>query len=65
MKMSEKRRQAVYNAISEPIVDLRIESSLADVNRKRITPKDMDSKLFALEFKIASRVWRALNLEDS
>lgn len=65
MKMSEEKRMRVYGAISQPIVDLRIDVARADSSGFPIKPLDLDSYLFALELKIWSKVKRALDLSEA
>lgn len=60
MKMSEKKRQEVYSAISDSIMDLRIE---LNKEGSAIKPLSIDSDLFKLEIKIWKKVKRALNIE--
>jgi len=60
MNMSEKKRQEVYNAISETIMELRIELNGDD---SPIKPMTIDNDLFRLESIIWKRVKRALNID--
>ena len=54
MKLSEKKKSALYDAIRDPIIDLRV------LNDHR--PIDIDAELFLLEQKIWRKVHKALNL---
>lgn len=60
MKMSEKKRQQVYSAISNSIMDCRIEIKK---ERGEITALAIDGKLFNLEREIWKRVKMALAVE--
>ena len=59
MKMSDKKIQRVYNAISENIVNLRIQNSSG------LSIEEMDEKLFKLQSKIWKDVVQALNLTNT
>ncbi len=59
MKMSEKKRQDVYAAISNSIMDCRIE---IQKERGEITALAIDGKLFNLEIEIWKRVKQALGI---
>ena len=52
MKLSEKRRQAIYNAVANPIMDLRVAIKMGKV-------KDIDDALFRLEIKAGQDALRA------
>ena len=54
MRMSEKKRQELYNAIHITVVDLRIELDL---------PTADDIKLFALTYKIWSKQKEVLGID--
>lgn len=56
MIVSEKRATAIYNAISNPIQDLRIENSAG------FSIEEMDEKLFKLEQEIFKKLSIALDL---
>ena len=58
MKMSEKKRSEVYNAINTPIQNLRMKYI-----RNRMVGQDVDGDLFALNNEIWRAVHKALNLE--
>lgn len=60
MILSEKKKQLAYNAISESIIDVRIE--LAKNNHDKET---IDEHLFQLERRIWNRLRAALNIADS
>ena len=60
VKMSEKKRQEVYAAISNSIMETRIDINKSD---KPIEPLEIDGKLFNLEICIWKRVKQALNLD--
>lgn len=60
MKVSEKKKQAGYEAISTPIMDLRVVALRQD---KKIDPLELDGMLFKLELKIWEGVKTALNIE--
>jgi len=57
--MSDKKIQRVYNAISENIVNLRIQNSSG------LSIEEMDEKLFKLQSKIWKDVVQALNLTNT
>lgn len=61
MRVSEKKKQAAYDAIADTIMDLRISTRRAG---KPIDPLDLDGELFKLELKIWKRVKSAFNIED-
>ena len=58
MRLNEKRKSELYNAISEPIMDVRI------TIQKYGSPssEDIDSRLFRMQSEIWKRVHNALNL---
>ena len=60
MKMSEKKRQAVYDAISSSIMDLRIELNKSD---SAIGVLSIDAELFKLELRIWKKVKDELNVD--
>ena len=60
MKISENKKAAAYEAISDPITALRISSKLG--NRK-IDPLELDVELFKLEIEIWKRLKLALNID--
>jgi len=61
MKLSDKRKQELYSAISARIMDLRVElkmnPDLSDLDK-------LDARLFKLEQEIWPDVKQALNLTD-
>ena len=59
MRMSEKRREEVYKAFSDPIMDLRVECLKAPP----LSTDELDDKLFKLEMEISARLQLALLLE--
>jgi hypothetical protein len=59
MVISEKRHTQLYNAISDPIVDLRIKSC------KGISIERMDKLLFNLEIEIYKRISKSLALQGN
>lgn len=59
MKMPEKRCNALYAAIREPIVDLRMELERTPARRV-----NLDARLFRLEQAIWTHVRAALELEE-
>lgn len=59
MKMSDKKRQEVYAAISNSIMDLRIS---LNKEGEKIDPLSIDGELFKLEARIWLRVKSALNV---
>jgi hypothetical protein len=63
MRLSERRVQRVYGAISDPIIQLRIAVSRADAENRPMSPKELDERLFALEIAAWKGVRAALNLE--
>jgi len=59
MKISEERKSKLYDAISEPIMQLRI-----DLQRYgSLNSELLDSKLFKVEADIWREVHKILNLE--
>ena len=58
MKMSEKKRQELYDAMSDRIMQLRI-----DIKQGNIV--DIDGALFKLEIDIWQRVKKVLNIKDA
>ena len=65
MRMSEEKRQRVYNAISRPIMDLRIDIARADSAGNPVSPVEVDGSLFALESRVWEQVKTALGLSES
>ena len=59
MKVSEQRNQEIFNAISEPIMDLRIK-----INKGLHLMESVDGELFKLQITIHEKVRQALNIED-
>ena len=60
MKVSEEKKQAAYNAISDPIMELRIKARRdgGDINSN-----EFDNDLFDLGLTIWKRLQIALNIE--
>lgn len=58
MKMSEKRKDDLYSAISEPIMRERIEIQSTGSR----SGEDLDFMLFQLELKIWKEVSKAMNI---
>jgi len=62
MKISQKNKSALYGAIREPIIDLRIKHRRS--NSDTITINQFDDDMFQLEQKIWSEIKSALKIED-
>ena len=60
MRVSETKKAAAYEAISDPIMDLRISTKMTGA---KIDPLALDGELFKLEIEIWQRVKKALNIE--
>ena len=60
MKVSERRKAVAYEAISDPIMDLRISTKMG--NRK-VDPLELDGELFKLEIEIWKRLKSALSIK--
>lgn len=58
MRLSDKRKSALYSALSDPIMELRV-----DANREGMTREQLDRRLFTLEQHIWRRIKRALDME--
>lgn len=58
MKMSEKKRSAIYEAIANPIMDLRISLE------REYNQDSLDQKLFKLEQQIWTKLKIALGLAE-
>ena len=58
MKLSAKRKTALFNAIHEPIINLRI-------SRYPGSGDELDTKLFDLRGEIWAEVKKALEIEDT
>ena len=56
MRISAKRRQELFKAIDEPVMDLRIVIAKGE--------NSIDAKLFRLAIDIHARVKKALGIED-
>ncbi len=62
MRLSDKRRSALYAAISDPIMDVRVEIQ----GNKWDTPQyEIDGALFRATLDIHKRIIEALNLEEA
>jgi hypothetical protein len=59
MNITRNKAISLYKAISDPIIDLRVENSSS------FSIEEMDEKLFELEKEIAERVRVALNLKKN
>lgn len=59
MKISDERSATLYRAISEPIMQMRIQYSKAHP----LPAEELDAELFKLERRIWREVVKALNLE--
>ena len=59
--MSEKRRTALYKAIMDPIMDLRVTNSIASRGQP-LTSEEIDKGLYDMENRIWRRVCAALEL---
>lgn len=57
MRISEKKSQALFDAISDSIMDLRIEL-------KQDNSINIEEKLFKLQFTISNKVDEALNIKE-
>jgi hypothetical protein len=57
VKLSEKKKSELYEAISEPITQLRIMLTKGQI--------DVDSELFDLQHNIWREVHKALNLDGT
>ena len=60
MRMSEKKRSELYNAVRENIMVLRIEIP----NMNMLTDEKIDDKLRKLEIDIWKDIKKTLNLQD-
>ena len=60
MRLSEYRKDALYQAFSKPIMDLRIMSARAG----GLGEQRLDALLLDLESRVWRRICEALNLED-
>jgi hypothetical protein len=58
MKISQKRFKKLYDAIYNPIMDLRVKNKMGNV-------KDIDEELFVLENRIYKEVKEALELQKT
>ena len=65
MELSEKRRTALYAAISEPIMNKRIAVAQSDNILGKKNSKDIDELLYKLERDIWREVRLALNISGS
>lgn len=68
MRLSEEKRQAVYDAIHQPVMDQRV---IVQRRRRRITDvgqikqfDQIDNEMFYLDVEIFKRVLRALNAQE-
>lgn len=61
MRLSEKRSSALYDAIREPVMDLRLEYTKS----QPINADELDLKLFRLEQRIWQGVCKELRLSVS
>ena len=61
MRLSDKKTQALYNAISEAITDERIRIINSPLQRI----DELDARLFSLQHTIWRRVHEVLNLEGA
>jgi hypothetical protein len=59
MKLSEDKKAALYKAVSDPIMDLRVENQT-----NTILKDDMDLKLFHLNNRIHLKVMEVLNIKE-
>ena len=64
MKISDQQVTALYAAISEPIMDLRLEYYRSSA-RMRSDAQDLDKRLFELQSEIWGPVKFALNIEEN
>lgn len=60
MIVSEKKKTEAYSAISDPIMDLRVNVKMTDLP---IHPLELDGHLYRLEIEIWKRLKTALNIE--
>lgn len=58
MKISDKRASALYEAIREPVMTMRLSYTKA----RPISADELDARLFKLEQEIWREVRKALNL---
>ena len=58
MKISQKKFHKLYDAIYNPIMNLRVKNAMGNV-------KDLDEELFVLENRIYKEVKEALELQKA
>lgn len=64
MKISEARKSAAYEAISEPIMKARITLAQSDNALGKKNAEDIDAMLFRLQNAIWRELCQALNISD-
>lgn len=65
MRLSEKKRSALYTAISEPIMNKRIIIKQSENVLGHKNANDIDELLYKLESDIWAEVQKALNISGS
>lgn len=65
MNLSEKKRSALYEAISEPIMQKRIAVAQSEAVLGKKNARDIDDLLYKLERDIWAEVRKALNISGS
>ena len=58
MKISRKKFNKLYDAIYEPIMDLRVKNKMGDI-------EDLDEELYMLENRIYQELKQALELQKA
>lgn len=59
MRLSEKRKLAIYNAASEPVVKLRVAINLGSIQLFRLKPQELDALFARLQADCGSAALRA------
>lgn len=65
MKISEKKKSALYKAIYEPIMELRVEIGMAVKDGKPISTEGLDELLYRIPEQVWNDQKRVLNIVEN
>lgn len=64
MNISQKKKTALYNALDDPIMNLRLEINRNQRQGNPITVINLDEKLYKIVFEIWGKQKTVLGIED-
>lgn len=64
MNISGNKRDALYDAIHDPIMDIRVKVGIARKDGKLLTIEEIDELLFSLPTEVWERQKEVLSIKD-